>query len=59
MLLGFVDDLTSENVTLDAQLLAVSDSGLSVNTGAHSSITIDNLLHFLPNITITFGAYEM
>ena len=57
MLLGFVDDLTS-NVTLDAQLLAVSDSGLIVNSGAHPSITIDNLLHFLPNIERTFTAYD-
>lgn len=56
MLLGFVNDLSS-TVTLDDQLLAISDSGLDVNTGAHPSITIDNLLHFLPNITITFSSY--
>jgi len=47
MLVGVREDLTS-SVTLDAQLLAVSDSGLYINEGVHPSITIDNLLHFLP-----------
>lgn len=56
MLLGFVNDFSSE-VTLDAQLLAVSDSGLYVNSGGHPSITIDNLLHFLSNKDITFSDY--
>lgn len=56
MLLGIVNDFTS-TVTLDAQLLAVSDSGLSAN-GGHPSLTIDNLLHFLSNKTITFADYE-
>lgn len=57
MLLGFVNDFTS-TVTLDAQLLAVSDSGLIVNSGGHPSLTIDNLLHFLSNKTIAFDAYN-
>lgn len=56
MLLGIVEDLTSDKA-LDAQLLAVSDSGLSINEGVHPSITIDNLLHFLPNKSITPAAY--
>ncbi len=56
MLLGIVDDLTS-NATLDDQLTAVSDSGLSINEGVHPSITIDNLLHFLPNKSKTPAAY--
>jgi hypothetical protein len=57
MLLRIVDDLTSTK-TLDAQLLAVSDSGLSINEGVHPSVTLDNLLHFLPNITKTPVAYS-
>ena len=56
MLLGIVEDFTSD-VTLDAQLLAVSDSGLSINEGVHPSITTDNLLHFLPIKSITPAAY--
>lgn len=56
MLLGLVNDFSSD-VALDAQLLAVSDSGLYLNSGIHPSITVDNLLHFLPNITITPVAY--
>ena len=56
MLLGFVNDLTSDK-TLDAQLLAVSDSGLIINSGVHPSITIDNLLHFLSDKKITPADY--
>ena len=57
MLLGIVDDYTS-NKTLDAELLASPDSGLYFNSGVHPSITIDNLLHFLPNIDKTPANYE-
>lgn len=56
MLLRITDDLTSD-VALDAQLLAVSDTGLSINEGVHPSITVDNLLAFLPNKSITPAAY--
>lgn len=56
MLLGIVNDLTSSK-TLDAQLLAASDSGLAINSGVHPSITIDNLLHFLPDEDQTFSIW--
>ncbi len=56
MLLGIVEDFTSSK-TLDAQLLAASDSGLSINSGVHPSITIDNLLHFLPDETQEFSSW--
>lgn len=54
MILGIAEDFTSE-VTLDSQLTAVPDSGLYYNSGVHPSVTVDNLLHFLPNITFTFA----
>jgi len=56
MLLGIAEDLTSE-VTLDTQLTAVPTSGLYYNSGVHKSVNVDNLLHFLPNITLTFADY--
>ena len=56
MLLRITEDFTS-TVTLDAQLLATADSGLSINEGVHPSITTDNLLKFLPNTSITPAAY--
>lgn len=57
MLLGIVDDLTSE-VTLDAALLAAPSSGLYYNSGGHPSVTVENLLHFLSDMDITFGTYS-
>lgn len=57
MLLGIAEDLTSE-ITLDTQLTAVPTSGLYYNSGVHQSVNVDNLLHFLPNITFTFAAYD-
>lgn len=65
MVLGIAEDFSS-SVTLDAQLTAVPDSGVYLNTGVHPSITIDNLLSFLPIETIvpatwvytsTYGVY--
>jgi len=56
MLLGLVEDFTT-TVTLDTELTAVPDSGMYFNSGVHQSITIDNLLHFLPNVDFTFGTY--
>lgn len=55
MILGFAEDF-STTTDLDSDLL-VSDSGLFFNRGVHQSITVDNLLHFLPNTTFTFTAY--
>jgi len=56
MILSIAEDLTN-TVTLDSELLAVPDSGMYLNTGVHPSITVDNLLKFLPNVDFTFGAY--
>lgn len=56
MILGFAEDFTS-SVVLDAELTAVPDSGLYFNSGVHESISVDNLLHFLPNLEFTFAAY--
>ncbi|WP_428743247.1 hypothetical protein [Tenacibaculum sp.] len=47
MVLGIAEDFTSSAV-LDAQLKA-TQSGLYLNSGVHPSITVNNLLQFLPN----------
>lgn len=57
MVVGFSEDFTS-NVVLDSDLIAVPSSKMYFNSGVHSSITIDNLLQFLPNLDITFVDYN-
>lgn len=66
MILGIAEDFTS-NVTLDSELTAIPDNGLYLNTGVHPSVTVNNLLSFLPilNLTIddwsstkSYGIYE-
>ena len=57
MILSIAEDLTS-SVALDAQLTALPDSGMYLNSGVHPSITVNNLLSFLPNLDITFGTYN-
>lgn len=57
MILSIAEDLTS-SVALDAQLTALPDSGMYLNSGVHPSITVNNLLSFLPNLDITFSAYD-
>jgi hypothetical protein len=47
MELGFVEDFTSD-VTLDKELTLNSKTGIVLNSGVHPSITLDNLLQFLP-----------
>lgn len=56
MILGFAEDFTS-SVILDSELTSVPESGMYFNSGVHESITIDNLLHFLPNLEFTFAVY--
>lgn len=56
MILTFAEDFTS-NETLDSQLLGTPESGLYWNRGTHPVITVQNLLSFLPKLTITFSAY--
>lgn len=57
MILGIAEDGTSD-VALDAQLTAVPDSGLYLNTGGPPSITLSNLLDFLPNLSVTITAFS-
>lgn len=57
MILTIAEDLTSA-VSLDTQLTSLPDSGMYLNSGVHPSITVNNLLSFLPNISLTFGAYD-
>ena len=57
MILTFAEDFTS-NDTLDSELIETSESGLHWNRGTHPIITIENLLSFLPNLTMTFTAYS-
>ena len=66
MVVGILEDFTSE-IELDAELLAMPDSGIYANSGGHPSVTTNNLLEFLPNTFIgiqawdserTYGKYE-
>ena len=52
MVLGIAEDYSS-NIILDSQLIDIPLSGLYINSGVHPSITLNNLLHFLPNLEIT------
>ncbi|MBL4705936.1 MAG: hypothetical protein JKY54_15525, partial [Flavobacteriales bacterium] len=56
LILGISNDLSS-SVSLDADLLAIPDSGMYLNYAVHPSITLDNLLKFLPRLDVTFSAY--
>lgn len=57
MVLGISEDFTSD-VVLDSQLKAVPDSGLYLNSGVHTSITVENLLSFLPSLSFTFSSWS-
>jgi hypothetical protein len=57
MELGFVEDFTS-NVTLDSELTLNPNTGIILNSGVHTSITLDNLLHFLPVPDLNFRIYD-
>lgn len=56
MILTIAEDLTS-TVSLDSELTSLPDSGMYLNSGVHPSITVENLLSFLPNIDFTFGTF--
>lgn len=47
MELGFVEDFTTD-VVLDKELKLNSKTGIILNSGVHPSLTLDNLLQFLP-----------
>ena len=66
MVLGIAEDYSTE-ITLDSQLTSVPESGIYANSGIHPSITVGNLLAFLPKIDIVpsiwdytknYGKYE-
>jgi len=57
LILNISNDLTS-SVSLDADLLAIPDSGMYLNSGVHPSINLGNLLKFLPKLDVTFDAYN-
>jgi hypothetical protein len=57
MVLGISEDLTS-NVTLDSELTSIPSSGIYLNSGVHPSITVENLLEFLPKTVFNFTAYD-
>jgi len=48
MVLGISEDFTTD-VQLDTELNAAASSGLNLNSGVHPSVTVSNLLEFLPN----------
>lgn len=57
MVLGITEDFTS-NVDLDSQLMSIPSSGLYINSGVHPSITVENLLAFLPKINFVFSDWD-
>lgn len=56
MILTIAEDFT-DTVTLDSELTSLPDSGMYLNSGVHPSITVNNLLQFLPNVDFTFGDF--
>lgn len=57
MKLGFVEDYTS-NVVLDQELKHNAQLGIALNSGVYQSITLDNLLQFLPLSKISYLGYD-
>lgn len=52
MILGIAEDYSLNGVSLDNELTDIPDSGIYANSGIHPSITLANLLAFLPKTTI-------
>lgn len=57
MILGVKEDFSS-NVALDTQLKSIPSSGLFINSGVHPSITLENLLSFLPKVSFAIGSWN-
>lgn len=57
MILGISEDYTA-NVDLDSQLTNIPSSGMYVNSGVHPSITLGNLLEFLPKTDFTISDWD-
>ncbi len=51
MILGIAEDFSSD-ITLDTELKDIPTSGMYLNSGVHPSITLENLLSFLPSLDI-------
>lgn len=58
MILGISEDFSTD-VVLDAELNEASSSGLNLNSGTHPSITVNNLLAFLPFYDITIAEWDV
>lgn len=58
MVLGIAEDFTAD-INLDVQLKNTPSSGLYVNSGVHPSITLENLLAFLPYHDVTFSSWTI
>ncbi len=57
MILGIAEDFSSE-IVLDTELKDIPSSGMYLNSGVHPSITLENLLHFLPNLELIPNDWE-
>jgi hypothetical protein len=58
MVLGFVEDFTTETEILDEELKLNAKSGIALNSGVHPSITLNNLLQFLPLPEFKLNEYD-
>lgn len=54
MELGIVEDYSTDGIVLDRELTSLPASGLYLNSGVHPSITVNNLLQFLPFPVVVF-----
>lgn len=57
MILTIAQDFTN-TVTLDSELTSSPSGGMYLNSGVHPSITVQNLLSFLPNQDFTFSDFN-
>jgi len=57
MILTFAEDFSTD-IVLDGQLTALPDSGMYLNSGVHPSITVENLISFLPDLDILFDDWD-
>lgn len=57
MVLGISEDFTS-NVILDSELTNLPSSGMYLNSGVHPSITVENLMSFLPKTIFVFESWS-
>lgn len=57
MVLGIKEDFSS-NITLDSELTSLPSSGLYLNSGVHTSVTLENLLAFLPKLDFVISDWD-